>query len=227
MEVTFLGHAAVSITTKSHTILIDPFLTGNALASVRADEVKADAILVTHGHSDHLGDTVAIAKRTGALVVACAELAGWLKQQGVSVHAMHLGGSHEFPFGWVKFTLAFHGAGIDTPQGTVYGGNPVGILFRSDGKTIYHAGDTALFSDMRLIGQRHLLDLAMLPIGDNYTMGPDDALYAAELLAPKAVMPMHYDTFELIHQDAHAFVEQVRAKGIQAYEVKPGESVEI
>ncbi len=227
MKVTFLGHAAVSITTNSHTILIDPFLTGNALAPVKADEVHADAILVTHGHGDHLGDTVAIAKRTGALVVACAELSGWLKQQGVSVHAMHLGGAHEFPFGWVKFTLAFHGAGIDTPQGMVYGGNPVGILFRADGKTIYHAGDTALFSDMKLISQRHPLDLAMLPIGDNYTMGPDDALYAAELLAPKAVMPIHYDTFELIRQDAHAFVQEVRAKGIQAYEVKPGESVKI
>ncbi len=227
MKVTFLGHAAFLIETKNHNIVIDPFITGNPLATVKAEDLHCDVILLTHGHGDHLGDTVTIAKNNNALVIACAELAGWLGQQGVRVHPMHIGGSRLFDFGWVKLTNALHGAGIDTEEGMIYGGNPVGFLFSVDDKTVYHAGDTALFGDMKLIGDRHPIDLALLPIGDNFTMGPEDALYAVDLLSPKAVIPMHYNTFEWIRQDPLLFVEAVKLKGIQAHVVQPGESVVI
>ncbi|PWI58073.1 metal-dependent hydrolase [Sulfoacidibacillus thermotolerans] len=225
MKVTYLGHASFMLETATHHVLIDPFLTGNPKASIRADEVQADAILLTHAHSDHVGDTIAIAKRTGALVVAVYELAQWLAAQGVSTHPMHLGGAHDFPFGRVKFTLAFHGAGIETPAGLVYGGNPAGILFTAQGKTFYHSGDTALFGDMKLIGELNRIDVAALPIGDNFTMGPEDAVLAAEWVKAKMVIPMHYDTFPLISQDATAFVRQLAHKGIKGQVLAPGQSL--
>ncbi|KUO97088.1 metal-dependent hydrolase [Ferroacidibacillus organovorans] len=227
MKVTFLGHAALLVETENHRILFDPFLTGNGTASVTAEEVEADVILLTHAHSDHVGDTVAIAKRTGAQVVAVFELAAWLMGQGIQVHPMHLGGSHTFDFGRVKYTLAFHGAGIETPDGILYGGNPAGILLTADGKTLYHAGDTALFGDMKLIGDMNEIDLAVLPIGDNFTMGPEDAVVAATWLHPKAVLPVHYNTFPLIAQDGQAFGHAVERHGIHAYILEPGQSVEI
>ena len=227
MKITYFGHAAVSIETERHHILIDPFLTGNPVATVRADEVQADAILLTHAHSDHIGDAVAIAKRTGAIVVTIFELAAWLGTQGVEVHPLHLGGAHEFEFGNVKMTLALHGSGFETDSGITYGGNPAGILFTAEGKTIYHAGDTGLFGDMKMIGERNALDLALLPIGDNFTMGPEDALTAAQWLKAKAVIPIHYNTFPLIAQDGDAFAQQLDAIGISGHALKPGESLTI
>ena len=227
MKVTYLGHAAVAIDTGNHHILIDPFLTGNPVAAAKAEDVQADAILITHAHSDHVGDAVAIAKRTGAKVVTIFELAAWLSSQGVETHPLHLGGAHEFEFGKVKMTLAFHGSGIETESGLMYGGNPAGILFTAEGKTVYHAGDTGLFGDMKVIGETNVIDLALLPIGDNFTMGPEDALIAAKWLNAKAVVPIHYDTFPLLAQDGEGFAKKLQEAGIQGYPIKPGQSVTI
>ncbi len=227
MKVTYLGHSAVAVDTGDHRVLIDPFLTGNPIAGADAGEVRADAILLTHAHSDHVGDTVAIAKRTGATVVAVFELASWLGRQGVKVHPMHIGGAHAFSFGHVKYTLAFHGAGIETDSGMVYGGNPAGVLFTAGGKTIFHAGDTGLFGDMKIIGEFNQIDLAILPIGDNFTMGPEDAVVAATWLRAKAVLPVHYNTFPLIAQDGEAFAAKLAARDIRGLALSPGGSVDI
>ncbi|MCY0869681.1 MAG: metal-dependent hydrolase, partial [Firmicutes bacterium] len=196
-------------------------------ATARADELEADAILLTHAHSDHVGDTIVIAKRTRAVVVAVFELAVWLGQQGVDVHPMHLGGAHSFPFGRVKFTLAFHGAAIETDGGMLYGGNPAGILFTCEDRTVFHAGDTALFGDMKIIGERNSIDLAILPIGDNFTMGPDDAAVAARWLRAKAVAPVHYNTFPLIAQDAEDFKRRLAQDNIQCHPLQPGQSIHL
>ena len=209
VDIQFLGHAAFLLNFDGVTILIDPFLKGNPASPIKADEVEVNYILVTHGHADHIGDTVEIAKRTGATVVSNAEICGWLEGQGVETHAQHLGGGHQYPFGYVKLTNALHGSSM--PDGS-YGGNPCGLLITDNsGKRLYFAGDTGLFGDMHLIGEEGL-DFAALPIGDNYTMGPDDALRAVKLLNPCVVMPMHYDTFEVIKQDAAAWVKRVTSE---------------
>ncbi len=221
-RVRWLGHACLLIESDGTHILIDPFLTGNPKAATTADQVPADFILVSHGHGDHVGDTIAIAKRTGATVVANYEISEWLQKQGLKkVHGQQHGGGFQYPFGRVKLTLAFHGSML--PDGS-NGGNPCGFLLTlNDGKKIYDAADTGLFSDMRLIGEAGI-DLAMLPIGDNYTMGPDDALRAVKLVQPKQVLPIHYNTFELIAQDANAWAEQVRRQTTtQPVVLQPGE----
>jgi L-ascorbate metabolism protein UlaG (beta-lactamase superfamily) len=207
-RVQWLGHACLLLEGGGKRILIDPFLTGNPAAAITADKVSADFILVSHGHGDHLGDTVALAKRTGATVVANYEISEWLKGQGVQqTHGQQHGGGYNFPFGRVKLTLAFHGSAL--PDGT-YGGNPCGFLITfNDGTKVYDAADTGLFGDMRLIGDEGI-DLAILPIGDNYTMGPDDALRAIHMVRPRKVLPIHYNTFDLIAQDASAWAERVR-----------------
>src|SRR5262245_54339627 len=222
----WLGHAALYVESDGHKVLIDPFLTGNPVAAVAADQVQADFILLSHGHEDHVGDTVAIAKRTGATVVANYEIMLWLQKQGLkNVHGMQHGGSHAFPFGRVKLTLAFHGSML--PDGS-NGGNPCGFLITAkDGKKVYDAADTGLFGDMRLIGEEGI-DLAILPIGDKYTMGPDDALRAVKLIGPRKVLPIHYNTFELIAQDPNAWAARVKqeTKAVPAV-VKPGEWVDV
>jgi L-ascorbate metabolism protein UlaG (beta-lactamase superfamily) len=209
VELTYHSHACFSIAVGDTNLLIDPFLTGNELADVSADEVEADYILVSHGHGDHVGDTVAIAQRTGAMTISNYEIQNWLLAQGVAkAHPLHIGGGYDFPFGRVKLTIAHHGSAL--PDGT-YGGNPAGFLLTLAGKKIYHACDTGLFYDMKLIGEEGL-DVAILPIGDNFTMGPDDALRAVKLLTPKVVIPIHYDTFDVIRQDPQAFARRVAAE---------------
>lgn len=227
MKVSYHGHSVVQIQTNGKTIIIDPFITGNGLTDLTVDEVKPDVIILTHGHGDHVGDTVELAKRNDALVIANADLCAFLSFQGVKTHAMHIGGAYQFEFGKVKLTQAFHGSGyvIDGSQEIIYCGMPVGILFMNEGKTIYHAGDTGLFSDMKLIGERHPIDLAFLPIGDNFTMGPEDAAYAAKLLAAKTVVPIHYNTFPPIKQDPNMFLEMLEDQNGKI--LQPGESIEI
>src|SRR3954447_10040571 len=206
----WLGHACLLLESDGQRVLIDPFLTGNPAAARRAEDVEADFILVSHGHGDHLGDTVDIARRTGAAVVANYEISQWLEGQGLKrVHGQQHGGGFGYPFGRVKLTPAFHGSVL--PDGT-YGGNPCGFLITfKDGTRVYDAADTGLFGDMRLIGEEGI-DLAVLPIGDNYTMGPDDAVRAVKLLQPRRVVPIHYNTWELIAQDAGAWAGRVRAE---------------
>ncbi len=222
VELTYHSHACFSIAVNGTQLLIDPFLSGNELADVRADEVEADYILVSHGHGDHVGDTVAIAQRTGATTISNFEIQSWLLAQGVqNAHPMHIGGGHDFPFGRVKLTIAQHGSML--PDGS-YGGNPAGFLLTLEGKKIYHACDTGLFYDMKLIGEDGL-DVAILPIGDNFTMGPDDALKAVKLLEPKVVIPIHYDTFEVIQQDPYAFAARVEKETpARCVVLKPGQS---
>jgi L-ascorbate metabolism protein UlaG (beta-lactamase superfamily) len=206
-------------------ILIDPFVTDNPLAPVKADEVDADFILVSHGHGDHVGDTIEIAKRTGATVVSNFEIQNWFVGQGVEkAHPMHIGGGFDFDWGRVKLTIAHHGSAL--PDGS-YGGNPCGFLLTIQDKNIYHACDTGLFYDMKLIGETGI-DLAILPIGDNFTMGPDDALRAVKLIEPKQVVPIHYDTFDVIKQDPQAWAVRVQQEtSAQATVMKPGETLEI
>jgi L-ascorbate metabolism protein UlaG (beta-lactamase superfamily) len=203
---TFYGHSTWVLETKGATILIDPFFTGNPQASVTAGDVRADFIILTHAHGDHYGDTVEIAKRTGATLISNFEIVNYCQKQGVAnAHPLHLGGGHAFPFGRAKLTVAHHGSSF--PDGT-YGGNPAGVLIEFEGKRLYDAGDTALFSDMALIGQPGL-DVALLPIGDNFTMGPDDAAAAAKLLRARTVIPEHYNTWPVIAQDPEVFKRKV------------------
>lgn len=210
MQISYHGHSIVKIETNGYTILFDPFITGNDLTDLRVEEQKPDVILLTHGHNDHVGDTIEIAKQSGALVIAPYELANYLSWQGVNTHPMHIGGSHQFDFGKVKLTQAFHGSSyVTADHQIIYTGMPSGILLSVEGKTIYHAGDTALFSDMKLIGELQPIDVAFLPIGDNFTMGPEDAARAAQFLNPKEIVPIHYNTFPVIEQDPQEFVKMV------------------
>jgi len=226
-KLTYFGHSAFLLETNGHRIVIDPFFTGNPLSPINADEVKCDYIIISHGHGDHIGDAVAIAKRNNAIVISNYEISTWCGAQGLNTHAMHIGGSHAFPFGRVKLTIAHHGSGYKTGKGFLYMGNPAGILLFVEGKTIYHSGDTGLFYDMKLIGEMNPIDLALLPIGDNFTMGIDDAVKAVELLNPKLAVPMHYKTFDVIDVDPNVFVQKVKAKGYKAEILNPGTDLEI
>ncbi|HAB33872.1 metal-dependent hydrolase [Exiguobacterium sp. UBA3968] len=229
MKLTYHGQSTVTIETNGHHLVIDPFFSGNDKATTNPDDVKADFILLTHAHADHMLDAERIAKATGATIIATHELATYLSFKGLNVHPMNLGGQFEFSFGKVKMTQAFHSSSIidEEKQTITYMGMPAGFLLTIEGKEIYHAGDTALFGDLALYGAHHAIDLAFLPIGDNFTMGPDDALIAADMLQAKAVVPIHYDTFDLIKQDANVFCEQIEAQGQTGHLLAIGESLEL
>ncbi len=224
-KLTWYGHAALGLETGGCRLLVDPFFTDNPAAAVRAEDVTAEYILVTHGHDDHLGDTLEIARRTGATVIAVTEIANWLEKQGVQTHGQQIGGGHTFPFGHLKMTLALHTSSL--PDGS-YGGNPAGFLLTTQqGEIIYFAGDTGLFGDMRLIGEAGV-HLAVLPVGDNFTMGPADALHAVKLLQPQHVLPVHYNTWEIIQQnDLPQWADRVQAEsGAQVHLLSPGQSLQ-
>ncbi|MGG4147470.1 metal-dependent hydrolase [Paenibacillus algorifonticola] len=225
MNVSYHGHSVVKIETNGTTILIDPFITGNANTDLDAGSVQADVIILTHGHGDHVGDTVDIAKRNHALVIAAPELSDLLGWEGVRTHPMSIGGAYTFDFGKVKLTQAFHSSSYVNPESKtiIYTGMPAGILFTAEGKTIYHAGDTGLFYDMKVIGERNKIDLAFLPIGDNHTMGPEDAAIATEWLQAKQVVPIHFNTFPFIKQDPHSFTSLLE-EGIGVV-LQPGEAI--
>lgn len=225
MRISYHGHSIIKIKTGEHTILIDPFINGNKLTDLIVENEKPDVILLTHGHNDHVGDTVEIAKACDALVVAPNELANYLSLQGLRTHGMNIGGARKFDFGEVKYTKAFHSSSFTTENNEfIYTGMPAGILFTAKGKTIYHAGDTSLFGDMEMIGKRHPIDVAFLPIGDNFTMGPEDAAYAVELLNPKLTIPVHFNTFPPIEQDPQRFKALVKKHDVQILEA--GDSID-
>ncbi len=225
MSLTFkyYGHSTFTINADGTKLVIDPFFApNNPLAPSSAAEIDADFILISHGHGDHIADAAALAKRTGALVISNFEIITWLGNQGVvNGHGMNTGGAYSFPFGRVKCTIAHHSSAL--PDGS-NGGNPMGFVINfNDGRDLYFAGDTALTYDMRLIGEAGGVDLALLPIGDNFTMGPDDAVQAAQFVQAKRVIPIHYNTFPPIKQDAHDFAQKLRrATDIDCTVLEPG-----
>lgn len=222
----YFGHAVFEIVGGRATLLVDPFLTGNIHTQVTPDDLgTVDYIFITHGHGDHIGDAVPIAKRTGATVVANAEISHYLGKQGVRCHSMHIGGSYAFPFGRVKLTIAHHGSDITEGDDLIPGGNPCGFLFDFDGVKIYHAGDTGLTMDMQLLAKEKVT-AALLPIGGNYVMDMEDAARAVEFIQPKIVVPMHYDTFPTIAADPEKFASLVGGK-VSVRIMKPGEALEL
>ncbi len=220
------GHSCFCLEDEKYQVVIDPFLSGNPLADVQPADLKPTHILVTHGHDDHLGDALELARSNKALIVAPNELALYCQSKGAEVHAMHIGGSYAFSFGRVKLTPAWHGSAVIRNGEIIYTGCPCGFIVEFAGKYIYHAGDTGLFGDMRLIGDNFQLDFALLPIGDNYVMGPDDAVLAAQMLRAGITIPMHYNTFPIFKQDPEKFVNSLKQVNLEGMIMKPGDFLE-
>ncbi|MBZ0178586.1 MAG: metal-dependent hydrolase [Melioribacteraceae bacterium] len=225
MKLRYFSHSAFQITSDSgKIILIDPFITGNPTSPVKAEELKADFIILTHAHGDHIGDAFSIADKEKTLFICVNELANYCADKGFKAHNMHIGGGYNFEFGRVKFTIAHHGS--LTPDNH-YGGEPAGVIISMDGKTIYHTGDTGLFLDMKLIGEINKIDYMMLPIGDNFTMGISDAVKAVEFVNPAVAIPIHYNTFPVIEADPYEFKSKVEAIGKKAMVLEFGQEIEL
>jgi len=234
MDIRYHGHSCFELIEGDATLLVDPFLSpNNPLADQTGEDVNPTHIALTHGHADHVADAVGVAKRTGAQCVAMVELANWLEEQDVeNVSDPNLGGTVRFDWGSIKLVPAWHtntvpgsderpfSAELGTPMGV-----PAGLIIEMGGLTIYDAGDTCLFGDMELIGKRHGVDVALLPIGGHYTMDREDAAYAAELIGAKRVIPIHYNTFPAIETEVSAFADDLAGKGIEALVIQPGETV--
>jgi L-ascorbate metabolism protein UlaG (beta-lactamase superfamily) len=233
-KITFHGHSCFDIAGDDKKVLIDPFITGNSLAVSKPEDFKdIDAILVSHGHGDHVGNTVEIAMNNNSIVVAPFELAAFLAKQGAETHPMHIGGTHTFPFGWLRLVNALHGSAYIDENNNIYPtGNPCGFILEMDNVVIYHTGDTGLFGDMRLFKEYFTrgkgIDVLLIPIGDNFVMGPDDALTAVKWMEPKVVVPMHYNTFPVIEQDPQEFKNIVEDQtGTECIILNSGESFDI
>lgn len=216
MKLQYHGHACFSIYTSTAHLIIDPFLNQNPLSITKADQINPDYVLVTHGHSDHFGDTLELGQK-GATIITTAEIAEYCEMNHMpSIHPMQIGGGYHFPFGYLKMTPATHGSTIRTNNTLLGAGSPGGFLLKADGLTLYHAGDTGLTIEMELLARFESIDIALLPIGGNFTMDPLDALQAIKILKPCSVIPMHYNTFPLIEQDPHHFAKEVERLGVNA-----------
>ncbi len=222
LKLTYVSHSAFILNDGENTLVIDPFFTGNPTATMSADEVKPDWIILTHAHGDHLGDGLSLAKQHGSTVIAVNELANYVASNGCSAHNMHIGGAYNFPFGRVKFTIAHHGSSTHDGQ---YMGEPAGVIITMGGRTIYHTGDTGLFLDMKLIGELNRIDVMLAPIGGNFTMDIDDAVQATKFVNPDIVMPIHYNTFPVIQADPNEFKAKIECIGKKCKVMNYGETI--
>lgn len=222
MKLKYFSHSAFQLTINDYIVLIDPFFTGNPTSPVKGTDVNADFIILTHAHGDHIGDSFEIAKRCNSTFICVNELADYCNSHGFVAHNMHIGGAFNFEFGRVKFTIAHHGS--LTPDGH-YGGEPAGVLITANNRTIYHTGDTGLFYDMKLIGEMNKIDYMLLPIGDNFTMGIDDAVKAVELANPEVAIPMHFNTFPVIKADPQIFKNKLEKTGKKCTILSYGEEI--
>ncbi|MFD2613091.1 metal-dependent hydrolase [Paenibacillus gansuensis] len=226
IRITFHGHSCIQLETEGHSVIIDPFLNGNPAATAKPDEIKVHYVLLTHAHNDHFGDTDTISRNNEAPVLAIVELADYLQTQGLKTLDINMGGTVHLPFGKVKMVPAFHSSSLVTKEGqTLHMGSAAGLIIHFGDKVFYHAGDTCLFGDMKLIGDMYDIDVAFLPIGDHYTMGPDDAVIAAEWIQAKTIVPVHYNTFPLLNQNAEEFAARVEENGQHCLIMTPGETV--
>ncbi len=225
MKIIYHGHSFLEIISGDYVILIDPFISGNPVCDIKKEDIKkCDYIILTHGHGDHYGDTDYLAKKFDSTILAIYELAVFAAKKGLKTHELNIGGGFNFPFGRIKLTPANHSSS-NTEGG--YAGDPAGILLYAEGKTIYHAGDTSLFEDMKTIGETNKVDVAFLPIGDNYTMGIDDAVKASEYIKAETIVPIHYNTFEIIKADEKEFHRKIESIGKKCIIMKPGDYYEL